>query len=73
MEVYFQRVVATRRFQKRSEELFETPYRSKENSGDLRAGDAQVAPGMTASPDMSARQCPRCAPENITRCQTVDG
>jgi len=32
MAVYFQRVVVTRRFQKRSEKFFETRYRSKEIS-----------------------------------------
>ena len=40
MEAYFQRVVATRRFQKRREKFFETPYRSKENSRERRARSA---------------------------------
>jgi len=46
MEAYFQRVVASRRFLKRSERFFETPYRSKENSRARRAGSAHVAPGV---------------------------
>jgi hypothetical protein len=43
MEAYFQRLVAALRFQKRSEEFFETPYRSKENSRGRRAGRARFA------------------------------
>lgn len=43
MKACFERVVATLRFQKRSERFLEIPHRSKENSRDWRAGGRTFA------------------------------